>query len=61
MSEGEMEHGEEQAEEGEPEPSQKPMTIAYKLELSFNGCKPVPIPADFVVKDMVVALCFCSA
>lgn len=37
----------------ESELSEKAVTMAYKLELSYNGCKPVSIPADFVVKDIV--------
>ena len=43
----------------ESELSEKAVTMAYKLELSYNGCKPVSIPADFVVKDMVAVLFCC--
>ena len=48
-----VDHAEGHASGPESELSQKPVTMAYKLELSYNSCKPVPIPADFVVKDMV--------
>ena len=56
MSEEEGEHVAEHAEaaEGDPEASEKPLSIAYKLELAYNGGKAVSIPADFVVKDIVV-------
>ena len=60
MSEEESGHVEQHAEaaEGDPAIFAKPVSIAYKLELTYNGGKAVSIPADFVVKDIVVVQCF---
>lgn len=59
MSGEEGEHVEDHVEaaEGEPEDSQ-PVTIAYKLELTYNGGKAVSVPAEFVAQDIVVVKCF---
>ena len=43
-----------EAAEGDPALCEKQVSIDYKLELTYNGGKAVSIPADFVVKDIVV-------